>query len=253
MSRRFCRGGLWENRGVVLVVLTPLLLLPLPVICRTKVADCAFVLLLMAVFWVTEVIPLPVTAMIPAVLFPLLGIMESAEVARVYFKDFHFLLVGVICLSSSIEKWGLHRRIALRLVTLVGLDPAWLMLGFMSGCAFLSMWVHNTSAVTMVMPIVEAVIQQVLKAGGAGGASGEENPALQLDGNGNALQSVPSALSTAVLATALTGRIDPPDPAEKPVRRAPGDRSASRPPAKSRTDHREQIGAKLAGNMHPGV
>ncbi|XP_078139123.1 solute carrier family 13 member 1 [Centroberyx gerrardi] len=178
MSRRFC-GGLWEYRSVVLVVLTPLLLLPLPVVCRTKVADCAFVLLLMAVFWVTEVIPLSVTAMIPAVLFPLFGIMKSSEVARVYFKDFHFLLVGVICLATSIEKWGLHRRIALRLVTLVGLDPAWLMLGFMSGCAFLSMWVHNTSAVTMVMPIVEAVIQQVLKAGGA--ASGEENPALQLD------------------------------------------------------------------------
>uniref|UniRef100_UPI003AACA236 solute carrier family 13 member 1 n=1 Tax=Centroberyx gerrardi TaxID=166262 RepID=UPI003AACA236 len=181
MSRRFC-GGLWEYRSVVLVVLTPLLLLPLPVVCRTKVADCAFVLLLMAVFWVTEVIPLSVTAMIPAVLFPLFGIMKSSEVARVYFKDFHFLLVGVICLATSIEKWGLHRRIALRLVTLVGLDPAWLMLGFMSGCAFLSMWVHNTSAVTMVMPIVEAVIQQVLKAGGA--ASGEENPALQLDVEG---------------------------------------------------------------------
>uniref|UniRef100_A0A3B3URL5 Solute carrier family 13 member 1 n=1 Tax=Poecilia latipinna TaxID=48699 RepID=A0A3B3URL5_9TELE len=80
------------------------------------------------------------------------------------FKYFHFLLMGVICLATSIEKWGLHRRIALRIVSMVGVNPAWLMLGFMSGCAFISMWVQNTSAVTMVMPIVEAVLQQILKA-----------------------------------------------------------------------------------------
>uniref|UniRef100_A0A667WYG7 Solute carrier family 13 member 1 n=1 Tax=Myripristis murdjan TaxID=586833 RepID=A0A667WYG7_9TELE len=146
----------------------------------TPVAECAFVLLLMAVYWLTEVMPLSMTAMLPAVLFPLFGIMKSSEVASMYFKDFHFLLVGVICVASAVERWGLHRRVALRLVMLVGVDPAWLMLGFMSGCAFLSMWVHNTSAVTMVMPIVEAMIQQVLKAEGEP-AAGEDNAGLQLD------------------------------------------------------------------------
>uniref|UniRef100_A0A3P8NA61 Solute carrier family 13 member 1 n=1 Tax=Astatotilapia calliptera TaxID=8154 RepID=A0A3P8NA61_ASTCA len=144
-------------------------------------AECGFVLLLMAIYWITEVIPLSMTAMLPAILFPLCGIMSSSNVAKEYFNNFHFLLVGVVCLATSIEKWGLHRRVALRLVTLVGVNPAWLLLGFMSGCAFLSMWVQNTSAVTMVMPIVDAVLKQILKANEEG-YSGEDNPTLELDG-----------------------------------------------------------------------
>ncbi|XP_070763059.1 solute carrier family 13 member 1 [Enoplosus armatus] len=172
--------ALRNYRSVALIVLTPLLLLPLPLVIGTKEAECAFVLLLMATYWVTEVIPLSMTAMLPAILFPTFGIMKSSDVAKEYFKDFHFLLVGVTCLATSIEKWGLHRRIALRLVTMVGVNPAWLMLGFMSGCAFLSMWVQNTSAVTMVMPIVEAVLQQILRAQ-EGVCVGEDNPNLQLD------------------------------------------------------------------------
>uniref|UniRef100_A0A674MZY6 Solute carrier family 13 member 1 n=1 Tax=Takifugu rubripes TaxID=31033 RepID=A0A674MZY6_TAKRU len=143
-------------------------------------AECSFVLLLMAVFWMTEVIPLAMAAMLPAILFPIFGIMKSSDVAREYFKDFHFLLVGVICLATSIAKWGLHRRVALRLVTLVGVSPVWLILGFMSGTAFLSMWVQNTSAVAMVMPIVEAVLQQILKANEKQ-IAGEVNPNLQMD------------------------------------------------------------------------
>uniref|UniRef100_A0A8C7UB53 Solute carrier family 13 member 1 n=1 Tax=Oncorhynchus mykiss TaxID=8022 RepID=A0A8C7UB53_ONCMY len=120
------------------------------------------------VYWLTEALPLAATALFPALLFPFFGIMKSSQVAGVYFKDFHLLLIGVICLATSIEKWGLHRRIALSLVTLVGVNPGWLMLGFMNSCAFLSMWVQNTSAVAMVMPIVEAIIQQILNAEGEG-------------------------------------------------------------------------------------
>ncbi|RXN19063.1 solute carrier family 13 member 1 [Labeo rohita] len=89
--------------------------------------------------------------------------------------------------ATSIEKWGLHRRIALRLVTGLGVNPGMLMLGFMVGCAFLSMWLSNTSTVAMVMPIVEAVIQQVLNASEEaskdhkGALNGISNPALQLE------------------------------------------------------------------------
>uniref|UniRef100_A0A4W6DT07 Solute carrier family 13 member 1 n=1 Tax=Lates calcarifer TaxID=8187 RepID=A0A4W6DT07_LATCA len=173
------KKGLWNYRNVILIVLIPLLLLPLPVVAGTKEAECAFVLLLMATYWVTEVIPLSMTAMLPAILFPMFGIMKSSSVAKEYFKDFHFLLVGVTCFATSIEKWGLHRRIALRLVTMVGVNPAWLMLGFMTVCAFLSMWVQNTSAVTMVMPIVEAVLQHILKAK-EGGCAGQDNPNLHI-------------------------------------------------------------------------
>uniref|UniRef100_A0A669BR13 Solute carrier family 13 member 1 n=1 Tax=Oreochromis niloticus TaxID=8128 RepID=A0A669BR13_ORENI len=172
--------ALWNYHSLLLIILTPLLLLPLPLVIGTKEAQCGFVLLLMAIYWITEVIPLSMTAMLPAILFPLCGIMSSSSVAKEYFNNFHFLLVGVVCLATSIEKWGLHRRVALRLVTLVGVNPAWLMLGFMSGCAFLSMWVQNVSAVTMVMPIVDAVLKQILKAHEEG-YSGEDNPTLELD------------------------------------------------------------------------
>uniref|UniRef100_A0A3Q3JXF7 Solute carrier family 13 member 1 n=1 Tax=Monopterus albus TaxID=43700 RepID=A0A3Q3JXF7_MONAL len=179
MLKKWSKG--WGNyRSLALIVLTPVLLLPLPLAIMTKEAECAFVLLLMAIYWVTEAIPMSITAMLPAILFPMFGFMKSSNVAKEYFKDFHILLVGIICLATSIEKWGLHRRIALRLVTVVGVNPGWLILGFMSGCAFLSMWVQNTSAVAMVMPIVEAVLQQILKA--KEGCGGEDNPTLQLDG-----------------------------------------------------------------------
>ncbi|XP_066579865.1 solute carrier family 13 member 1 [Amia ocellicauda] len=155
---------LWAVRRFLVVVLTPLLLLPLPLLVRTKVAECAFVLFLMAVYWLTEAMPLAVTALLPALLFPLFGILMSSQVASAYFKDFHLLLMGVVCLATSIEKCNLHKRIALKLVLLVGVNPGWLMLGFMVSTAFLSMWLSNTTTAAMVMPIVEAVIQQILHA-----------------------------------------------------------------------------------------
>uniref|UniRef100_A0A671T0G2 Solute carrier family 13 member 1-like n=1 Tax=Sinocyclocheilus anshuiensis TaxID=1608454 RepID=A0A671T0G2_9TELE len=172
----------WSSLKPLIIIISPLALLPLPL-----EAECAYILILMAVYWMTEVLPLSVTALLPALLFPLFGIMKSSQVATVYFKDFHLLLLGVICLATSIEKWGLHRRIALRLVTGLGVNPGMLMLGFMVGCAFLSMWLSNTSTVAMVMPIVEAVIQQVLNASEEarkdhrGALNGISNPALQLE------------------------------------------------------------------------
>ncbi|KAF4095218.1 hypothetical protein G5714_024296 [Onychostoma macrolepis] len=177
----------WSSLKPLIIIITPLALLPLPLVIRKKEAECAYILILMAVYWMTEVLPLSVTALLPALLFPLFGIMKSSQVASVYFKDFHLLLLGVICLATAIEKWGLHRRIALRLVTGLGVNPGMLMLGFMVGCAFLSMWLSNTSTVAMVMPIVEAVIQQVLNASEEtskdhkGALNGISNPALQLE------------------------------------------------------------------------
>ncbi|XP_057641134.1 solute carrier family 13 member 1 [Chionomys nivalis] len=151
-------------RRFLLVILCVLLLLPLPLVVRTKEAECAYVLFVVAIFWVTEALPLSVTALLPGLMFPMFGIMSSTHVASSYFKDFHLLLIGVICLATSIEKWNLHKRIALRMVMMVGVNPAWLTLGFMSSTAFLSMWLSNTSTAAMVMPIVEAVAQQIISA-----------------------------------------------------------------------------------------
>lgn len=151
-------------RRFLLVVFTVLVLLPLPLIIRSKEAECAYILFVIAIFWITEALPLSITALLPGLMFPMFGIMPSTHVASAYFKDFHLLLIGVICLATSIEKWNLHKRIALRMVMMVGVNPAWLTLGFMSSTAFLSMWLSNTSTAAMVMPIVEAVAQQIISA-----------------------------------------------------------------------------------------
>ncbi|XP_009987909.1 PREDICTED: solute carrier family 13 member 1 [Tauraco erythrolophus] len=176
-------------RRFLLIVLTPLLLLPLPLIIKTKEAECAYTLCVVAIFWLTEALPLAVSALLPAFMFPLFGIMESKEVASTYFKDFHLLLIGVICLATSIEKWNFHKRVALRMVMLVGVNPARLTLGVMVSCAFLSMWLSNTSAAAMVMPIVEAIAQQIARAEKEADAlemscsNGSINPALELNEN----------------------------------------------------------------------
>ncbi|KAJ1177634.1 hypothetical protein NDU88_002887, partial [Pleurodeles waltl] len=86
-------------------------------------ASCAYILMVTAALWISEAIPLGAAAMVPAFLFPLFGIMKSSEVAAEYFKDIHLLLFGVVCLATSIQKWNLHKRIALWMVLSVGGQP----------------------------------------------------------------------------------------------------------------------------------
>ncbi|XP_018423270.1 PREDICTED: solute carrier family 13 member 1-like [Nanorana parkeri] len=152
---------IWQQKDVVITFCLPLLLLPLPLVAQTKEAACAYVLLVTATYWISEAIPLGAAALVPAFMFPLFGILKSSEVASEYFKDIHLLLFGVVCLASSIQKWNLHKRIALWMVLSVGSQPGWLLLGFMSCTSLLSMWLSNTSTAAMVMPIVDAVLYQL--------------------------------------------------------------------------------------------
>ncbi|KFV99520.1 PREDICTED: solute carrier family 13 member 4 [Fulmarus glacialis] len=153
-----------RSRNLLLVVVIPLLLLPLPLLYPSSEASCAYVLVVTAVYWVSEAVPLGAAALVPAFLYPLFGVMKSSEVAAEYFKNTTLLLMGVICVAASVEKWNLHKRIALRMVMMAGAKPGMLLLCFMCCTTVLSMWLSNTSTTAMVMPIVEAVLQELVNA-----------------------------------------------------------------------------------------
>jgi len=118
---------------------------------------------LMALFWVTEAIPIPATSLLPIALFPLLtgGAVSIKAATAPYADDLIFLFMGGFLLALAMQQWGLHRRIALRTILLVGTRPASLVAGFMIASALLSMWVSNTATVVMMLPIAMSVVDLV--------------------------------------------------------------------------------------------
>lgn len=114
-----------------------------------------------AVWWVTESIPIEVTALMPLILFPLFGALGLSETGAAYGHKFIFLFIGGFILAIAIEKWQLHRRIALHIIRIVGTSLINIMLGFMLSTALLSMWISNTATTVMMLPIGMAVIAQM--------------------------------------------------------------------------------------------
>ncbi|WP_299537463.1 SLC13 family permease [Ulvibacterium sp.] len=147
--------GLWLGIVLFLIVLA----LPIPHGLSLEGKRMGAIALLMVVWWVTEAIPIYVTAFLPVVLFPVLGVLDSAETTKVYGHNYVLMLLGAFILAKGIEKQNLHRRIALRIIGLLGTDQRRIILGFMVATAFLSMWITNMAVVLIMLPIASSLIE----------------------------------------------------------------------------------------------
>jgi len=146
-----------------LLVFFAVLAIPVdPALLAPEAKSVAAVTVLMILFWVSGVIPLEATALLPLVLFPALGVLSPVEVAVSYGNEVIFLFLGGFIIAMSMQRWGLHRRIALHIIRVVGTSPKRLVLGFMVATAFLSMWISNTATTMMMIPIAVAIILTII-------------------------------------------------------------------------------------------
>ena len=115
----------------------------------------------MAIWWITEAIPISVTALLPIILFPLTGGLELSETTASFGHKYVFLYLGGFIIAIAMQIWNLHKRIALNIISFIGTDVIKIILGFMVATAFLSMWISNTATAVMMLPIAMAIVDQL--------------------------------------------------------------------------------------------
>ena len=154
----------WAGFGVGALLCVVLLLMPPPADMSLPAWRAAAVGILMAIWWMTEAIPISATALLPLALFPLLGIADIRAAAVPYANPLVFLFLGGFLIAAGMERWNLHRRLALRIIAMMGPRPYAILAGFMIAAAFLSMWVSNTATALMMLPIGLSVAELVRRA-----------------------------------------------------------------------------------------
>lgn len=130
---------------------------------NTLMSRCAYVIIVMAILWVTEALPIAATAFVPIFLLPMLGVQNGRDVSKNYVNDTSILFLGGLFIAAAMEDVNLHRRIAVGVMRVLGSRVNTLMLGLMLPTWFLSMWISNTAATSMMLPILMAITEQMEK------------------------------------------------------------------------------------------
>ncbi len=164
------RVALWLG----LVLGAAVLVAPAPADLPPAAQRVAAVTALMACWWIGEALPIAATSLLPLVLFPLLSIQPAAAVSAQYGDPVVFLFLGAFMIALAMERWGLHRRIALVLVGALGTSPTRLVLGFLVATAALSMWMNNTAATLMMLPVGVSVVEHLAGQAQLGSRAGAE-------------------------------------------------------------------------------
>lgn len=141
-----------------------MLVLPRPEGLSVEGQRALAVTLLMAAWWMGEALPMATVALVPLLVYPVLGVMGVSQTARQYVEPNIFLFMGGFMIAMAMQKWNLHRRIALYVIAAMGTGQRRMLLGFMSATAFLSMWVSNTATAVMMLPIALAVLHALADA-----------------------------------------------------------------------------------------
>ena len=169
----------WRQRGGLILGLAALVacfFAPPLFGLSPEASRVALLAITMAIFWVTEALPIPATALLPLVMLPALGITTGKtamkDAAAPYADPIIFLFMGGFMLSLAMERWNLHRRIALAIIDRVGTRPRSLLLGFLVSAAFVSMWTSNAATAMMLMPIGISVYGMIREAQGTARAAG---------------------------------------------------------------------------------
>ncbi len=135
---------------------------------KPEITYTAAIAVLMAFWWVSEALPIGATSLLPIILFPFLGVLDGKAISNAYINYVIFLFIGGFIMALAMEKWNLHKRIALKVLSIVGGSPFMILFGFMFSSAFLSMWMSNTATAMMMLPIAFSVTASLEEVYGKG-------------------------------------------------------------------------------------